>query len=145
MIALVLQFLLLSSSHACAKHGRIVCGSHFMCKTGEYTKSINGYCSFHAFKPQDNTPSSKSVSTVSSAQRIGADDGTVDGLDYAVIMSVTGNDNGDYVGTNTWNLSGENETKNEYTGVVTITSKFAGSKIRLRVCAPAFHCHPPPR
>merc|ERR1719201_1524203 len=67
--------------------------------------------------------SQQSVSGVSQVLRIGVGDGSNDGPDWALIMPVTGNGSGDYLGANIWAFGGENETNNGYTGKVTITGK----------------------
>merc|ERR1719158_1526448 len=67
--------------------------------------------------------SQQSVTNVNPVLRIGVGDGSADGADWALIMPVKGNGNGDYLGANIWNFGGENETNNGYTGKVTITGK----------------------
>ena len=54
------------------------------------------------------------------ALRVGVGDGQVNSRDWAVLMPLTGNGNGDYKGYDVWCFGGETETNNGATGQVRI-------------------------
>ena len=60
--------------------------------------------------------------SLSSVLRIGVGDGARDSLDWALLMPLNGNANGDYNGNNAWAFGGEGETNNGYSGTVTISA-----------------------
>ena len=60
--------------------------------------------------------------SVSSVLRIGVGDTGSDRGDWALLMPLQGNGNGDYRGSNTWVFGGEDATNNGYSGTVTISA-----------------------
>ena len=58
--------------------------------------------------------------SLSDVLRIGVGDGHVNGYDWALLMPLSGNADGDYNGRNAWAFGGEDETNNGYFGTVTI-------------------------
>ena len=60
--------------------------------------------------------------SLSSVLRIGVGDGQNDGDDWALLMPLSGNANGDYNGRNAWVFGGEYETNNGHSGTVTIST-----------------------
>ena len=69
--------------------------------------------------------------SLSSVLRIGVGDGGSDSHDWALLMPLSGNGNGDYNGANVWAFGGEDETNNGYSGTVTISATCAGVLTRL--------------
>ena len=71
---------------------------------------------------------------MSSVLRIGVGDGGSDSYDWALLMPLSGNANGDYNGANVWAFGGEDETNNGYRGTVTISATCPGALLHsLRV------------
>ena len=60
--------------------------------------------------------------SLSSVLRIGVGDGTADGKDWALLMPLTGNGNGDFDGNNVWAFGGEYKTNSGNSGTVTIST-----------------------
>ena len=60
--------------------------------------------------------------SLSSVLRIGVGDGGNDSYDWALLMPLSGNANGDYNGYNAWVFGGEDKTNNGYSGTVTIST-----------------------
>ena len=67
--------------------------------------------------------SSESVGrfSLSEVLRVGVGDNGRDSMDWALLMPLNGNANGDYSGANAWVFGGERETNNGYSGTVTIS------------------------
>jgi hypothetical protein len=86
--------------------------------------------------------SNPKVANVNNVLRIGVGDGSADGADWALIMPLTGNGSGDYLGANIWAFGGENETNNGYTGKVTITGKCHSRITPKRTCHSSVVRHP---
>ena len=85
----------------------------------------NGLCS----NVGTRTSSSGSFTggSLSSVLRIGVGDGGSDSYDWALLMPLGGNGNGDYNGNNVWAFGGEDETNNGYSGIVTISTTCSGA------------------
>ena len=64
--------------------------------------------------------------SLSSVLRIGVGDGQVNSDDWALLMPLSGNGNGDYSGYSAWAFGGEGETNNGYSGTVAISATCAG-------------------
>ena len=60
--------------------------------------------------------------SLSSVLRIGVGNGGSDTNDWALLMPLNGNANGDYNGNNVWAFGIEDETNNGYSGTVTIST-----------------------
>ena len=85
----------------------------------------NGLCS----NVGTRTASSGSFTggSLSSVLRIGVGDGGSDSYDWALLMPLSGNGNGDYKGKDVWAFGGEEETNNGYSGTVTISAECLGA------------------
>ena len=64
--------------------------------------------------------------TLSEVLRIGVGDGQNAATDWALLMPLSGNGNGDFKGKDVWAFGGEEETNNGYAGTVTISATCAG-------------------
>ena len=60
--------------------------------------------------------------SLSSVLRIGVGDGQLDILDWALLMPLIGNANGDFLGNSAWAFGGERQTNNGFSGTVTISA-----------------------
>ena len=89
----------------------------------------NGLCSNVGTRTSSSSGSFTGGS-LSSVLRIGVGDGSSDSYDWALLMPLTGNGNGDYDGHNVWAFGGEDETNNGYSGTVTI-SACSGARFHL--------------
>ena len=81
----------------------------------------NGLCSNVGTRTSSSSGSFTGGS-LSSVLRIGVGDGGSDTYDWALLMPLSGNGNGDYNGNNAWAFGGEGETNNGYSGTVTISA-----------------------
>ena len=66
--------------------------------------------------------------SLSSVLRIGVGDGGSDSYDWALLMPLSGNANGDYNGRMAWVFGGEDETNNGHSSTVTISATCAGAR-----------------
>merc|ERR1719201_1099838 len=81
--------------------------------------------------------------SVSSVLRIGVGEGQNAANDWAWLMPLSGNGQGDYHGANVWAFGGEQETNNGYSGTVTISAcsgTTAKSTGYWQVVSGAAHC-----
>ena len=60
--------------------------------------------------------------SLSSVLRIGVGDGQNNIHDWALLMPLNGNANGDFLGNSAWAFGGEGETNNGYSGTVAIST-----------------------
>ena len=84
-----------------------------------------GLCSNVGRRTSSSSASFGSFS-LSSVLRIGVGDGQVNSDDWALLMPLSGNGNGDYNGNSAWAFGGEDETNNGYSGTVAISATCAG-------------------
>merc|ERR1712032_537220 len=87
-----------------------------------------------AWAPVATTPTRTSSSgsfgakfSLSSVLRIGVGDGQNDPEDWALLMPLSGNGEGDYNGANVWAFGGEDETNNGHSGTVTVSATCAAT------------------
>ena len=66
--------------------------------------------------------------SLSSVLRIGVGDGQGNSEDWALLMPLSGNANGDYKGNKVWAFGGKNETNNGYSGTVAISATCPGAR-----------------
>ena len=64
--------------------------------------------------------------SVSSTLRIGVGDGGSDSNDWALLMPLQGNGNGDFNGNNVWAFGGESQANNGYSSTVRISATCSG-------------------
>ena len=76
--------------------------------------------------------------SVSPTLRIGVGDGGSDSSDWALLMPLQGNANGDFNGNNAWAFGGESQANNGYSGTVSISATCSG---RSRFTFPRTHTH----
>ena len=65
--------------------------------------------------------------SLSSVLRIGVGNGGSDSYDWALLMPLSGNGDGDYRGNSAWAFGGEDYTNNGHSGTVTILATCSGA------------------
>ena len=88
----------------------------------------NGLCSNVGTRTSSSSGSFTGGS-LSSVLRIGVGDGQVNSDDWALLMPLSGNGNGDYNGNSVWAFGGEDKTNNGHSGTVTISATCSGALV----------------